>query len=119
MTKPATAKIFMSGRSQAVRLPKEFRLQGKEVRIRKDGHAIILEPLGTSVADVAAWFKAIDTARMSDDFMADGREQPEWPLERPNMFDDPDAYLASFADPKYDYPAPVPTTGLASARKRK
>ncbi|TLU54313.1 MAG: AbrB/MazE/SpoVT family DNA-binding domain-containing protein, partial [Chlorobium sp.] len=31
---PATAKIFMSGRSQAIRLPKEYRFEGKEVFIR-------------------------------------------------------------------------------------
>ncbi len=36
------AKIFMHGRSQAVRLPKEFRLPGKECRIRREGKAVIL-----------------------------------------------------------------------------
>jgi antitoxin VapB len=41
----ATAKIFKNGRSQAVRLPKEFRLKGNEVSIRKEGEKIILEPL--------------------------------------------------------------------------
>ena len=40
------AKVFMTGRSQAVRLPKEFRFKSNEVRIRKDGNAVILEPLG-------------------------------------------------------------------------
>ncbi|MBX9931961.1 MAG: type II toxin-antitoxin system VapB family antitoxin [Methylobacterium sp.] len=39
------AKVFWSGRSQAVRLPKEFRFDGKEVRIRKEGDAVILEPI--------------------------------------------------------------------------
>lgn len=39
------AKIFMSGRSQAVRLPKEFRFEGSEVRIRRHGSAVILEPI--------------------------------------------------------------------------
>jgi hypothetical protein len=38
----ATAKIFMHGRSQAVRLPKEFRLPGKEVRVTKVGDKVIL-----------------------------------------------------------------------------
>lgn len=42
-----TAKLFWSGRSQAVRLPKEFRIAGKEVRIRRHGAAIILEPIPT------------------------------------------------------------------------
>jgi len=39
------AKVFWSGRSQAVRLPKEFRLPGEAVSIRRSGKAIILEPL--------------------------------------------------------------------------
>jgi len=37
-----TAKIFQNGRSQAVRLPKEFRFKGKEVYIRKEGSKVIL-----------------------------------------------------------------------------
>ena len=40
-----TAKLFWSGRSQAVRLPKEFRMDGKEVRIRKQGASVVLEPV--------------------------------------------------------------------------
>ncbi len=40
-----TAKLFQNGRSQAVRLPKAFRFKGNEVRIRKDGDRVILEPL--------------------------------------------------------------------------
>ena len=40
-----TAKIFWTGRSLAVRLPKEFRLEGPEVRIRRQGAAVILEPI--------------------------------------------------------------------------
>jgi antitoxin VapB len=40
-----TAKVFWSGRSQAVRLPKEFRFEGEEVRIRRHGAAVILEPI--------------------------------------------------------------------------
>lgn len=39
------AKIFWSGRSQAVRLPKEYRLEGKEVHISRDGRKLILEPI--------------------------------------------------------------------------
>jgi hypothetical protein len=41
----ATAKLFSNGRSQAVRLPKEFRFQGNEVSVRREGDAVILEPL--------------------------------------------------------------------------
>lgn len=43
-----TAKIFWTGRSQAVRLPKEFRFDGKEVRIRRHGSSVILEPVERS-----------------------------------------------------------------------
>ena len=40
-----TAKVFWSGRSQAIRLPLEYRFQSSEVRIRRHGNAVILEPL--------------------------------------------------------------------------
>ena len=39
-----TAKLFRNGRSQAVRLPKEFRFDGEEVEVRRDGDRVILEP---------------------------------------------------------------------------
>jgi antitoxin VapB len=42
------AKLFQNGRSQAVRLPKEFRFEGTEVRIRKQGKKVILEPVKNS-----------------------------------------------------------------------
>jgi virulence-associated protein VagC len=42
---PKTAKIFMHGRSQAVRLPKEFRLPGREARVSRIGDKVILEPI--------------------------------------------------------------------------
>ena len=42
-----TAKVFWSVRSQAVRLPKEYRFDTGEVRIRRHGAAVILEPLST------------------------------------------------------------------------
>lgn len=71
---PGTARIFWSGRSQAVRLPKDFRMKGDEVRIRRQGSAVILEPL---VSDWK-WLDEI-AGRFSDDFFADGREQPGLP----------------------------------------
>ena len=40
-----TAKLFKNGRSQAVRLPKEFRFEGDEVSIRREGQRVVLEPL--------------------------------------------------------------------------
>ncbi|MBE7538230.1 MAG: AbrB/MazE/SpoVT family DNA-binding domain-containing protein [Opitutaceae bacterium] len=42
---PATAKLFKNGSSQAVRLPRAFRLPGKEVAVHREGERIILEPL--------------------------------------------------------------------------
>jgi antitoxin VapB len=67
-----TAKLFQNGRSQAVRLPKAFRLTGKEVKISKLGNKIILEPIETSWEQ---WFEAIN--QFSGDYMQNGREQPE------------------------------------------
>jgi virulence-associated protein VagC len=58
----ARAKIFMHGRSQAVRLPKEFRLPGKEVQVSKVGDKVILEPMEKAPFDVAAW-RAADRRR--------------------------------------------------------
>jgi antitoxin VapB len=42
--KPQRARVFWSGRSQAVRLPKEFRFDGDTVLVRREGAAVILEP---------------------------------------------------------------------------
>ena len=44
------AKVFWSGRSQAVRLPREFRVDAEAVRIRRHGNAIILEPMARNTA---------------------------------------------------------------------
>ena len=74
-----TAKLFWSGRSQAVRLPKRFRMPGAEVRIRRQGAAVILEPVESDWA----WLDAI-SGEFSSDFFADGRRQPELP-RRPGL----------------------------------
>ena len=67
-----TAKLFMNGRSQAVRLPKEFRFDGSEVAIQQVGDAVVLTPL---VNRWKAMFDQLDEMGLSDDFMAD-RDQP-------------------------------------------
>ncbi len=77
--KHGTGKIFKHGRSQAVRLPKEFRLPGKEVRVRRVGKGIVLEPIET---DVDKWFAEIDRLRdlAGGEFLPAGRpEQPPMP----------------------------------------
>jgi antitoxin VapB len=66
------AKLFWSGRSQAVRLPKDFRFRGGEVRIRRHGNAVILEPL----ADDWSWLDAI-VGELDHDFVEAVKEQPE------------------------------------------
>ena len=70
-----TAKLFANGRSQAVRLPREFRFVGREVRIRRFGLGVLLEPVEI---DVDAWFEALD--RFREPFMPEGREQPPAPI---------------------------------------
>jgi antitoxin VapB len=67
-----TAKLFRNGNSQAVRLPQEFRFQGDEVRIRKEGDAVVLEPLITNNRE---WFAAMDRHAASDAFEGNWRNQ--------------------------------------------
>ena len=67
-----TAKLFENGRSQAVRLPKEYRFNGDEVAINKVGDIVILMPKENK------WSAFLNSLELfSDDFMSDGREQPE------------------------------------------
>jgi antitoxin VapB len=74
-----TAKLFWSGRSQAVRLPKEFRFSGEEVRIRRHGSAVILEP----VTDDWAWLDAV-AGKLDEDFVRATEEKPP-EQERPAL----------------------------------
>lgn len=75
MSAVAIAKIFMHGRSQAVRLPLAFRLPGDRVRVRRVGNGILLEPMAT---DVDSWLAELD--RFADvPFMEEGRRQPPMP----------------------------------------
>jgi antitoxin VapB len=65
------AKVFMHGRSQAVRLPKEFRFEGKEVRVTKVGDKVILEALEKQPFDAAAWRERLDALGAAD-FLPEG-----------------------------------------------
>jgi antitoxin VapB len=56
----ATAKLFMHGRSQAVRLPKEFRMPGKEVLVSREGDRVVLQPKADVKDDPKAIFARID-----------------------------------------------------------
>ncbi|MCP5101681.1 MAG: antitoxin [Chloroflexi bacterium] len=74
-----TAKLFRNGQSQAVRLPKEFRFEGKEVYIKRVGNAVVLLPF----AD--AWDTLFESLEMfTPDFMEE-RNQPE-PQSREDLF---------------------------------
>ncbi len=73
------ARVFKSGNSQAVRLPKEFRFDVKEVEIFRRGDEIVLrEPK----RNLARAFEAL--ASMPEDFMADGRKDAP-PQEREDL----------------------------------
>ena len=66
-----TAKVFKSGNSQAVRIPKEFYLEGEEVEILRQGGSLLLRPRKES------WAALVNSLKMfSDDFMEEGRRQP-------------------------------------------
>jgi antitoxin VapB len=56
-----TAKLFTHGRSQAVRLPKEFRFAGSEVRVSRIGAKVVLEPMEKPPFDVKAWRAKLDS----------------------------------------------------------
>ena len=75
MSNTGIAKLFMHGRSQAVRLPKAFRLPGDRVRVRHVDAGVLLEPMLT---DLDAWFAELD--RFADvPFLEGGRNQPLLP----------------------------------------
>ena len=81
MAKKGVAKLFKNGRSQAVRLPREFRFEGDEVRIRRAGKGVLLEPL---IRDVDAWLAELDRLR-PEQFMKGGRRQSK-PQRRKALF---------------------------------
>jgi antitoxin VapB len=79
--KGRTAKLFMHGRSQAVRLPKEFRFNGTEVRVSRIGDRVVLEAVEKPPFDVKAWRERL-RATGAADFLPEGRpEQPQMPAD--------------------------------------
>lgn len=73
------AKVFQTGRSQAVRLPKAFRFNVNEVYIRKEGDQVILSPRPVSWDD---FFNAPE--RVTDDFM---QSREDLPLQERKLFE--------------------------------
>ena len=78
MPRTDIAKLFQNGRSQAVRLPREFRFEGDRVRIRRVGQGVLLEPI---IQDTKEWFRKLDEFN-SEPFMPEGRKQPKTPKRR-------------------------------------
>jgi antitoxin VapB len=72
------AKLFKNGRSQAVRLPREFRFEGDRVRVRRVDKGVLLEPL---IPDTTRWFEELDQF-VSEPFMPKGRRQPITPKRK-------------------------------------
>ena len=76
-----TAKLFRNGRSQAVRLPREFRFEGDEVLIRRVGNGVLLEP---KIRDVRQWFAKLDLFK-GEFIKKESPQQPQTP--RREIFD--------------------------------
>jgi antitoxin VapB len=84
MPETQKARVFMSGRSQAVRIPAEYRFRSSEVSIRRDpanGDLILSEGPG-SWAEV---FAALDAAQIPDDFLSETERDRRLPTTRPEL----------------------------------
>jgi antitoxin VapB len=73
-----TARIFMSGRSQALRLPAKLRMPTQEVRIEQIGNALWIQPQTEPAADMGQWLQTFyaDTEPLPPDFLADRTDPP-------------------------------------------
>ena len=75
-----TVKLFKNGRSQALRLPKEFRFEDqREVSIRREGKAVVLEPVEEFSWE--SWWGSWQP--LGDDFLPQGRKQP--PMQKRDL----------------------------------
>ena len=91
----AVGKIFMTGRSQAVRLPKDFRFDVDEVELLHYGRAVIMKPHTAASARAPSWGEiAAMSAEISDE---------EWALFEQGLRDDS---APERADPFADWDAP-------------
>jgi len=75
MTPRKKTRLFMSGNSQAVRIPREFQLEGDEVEIHRRGNTLVIRPKKQTWQHFPACL-----ARFTSDFMEEGRVQP--PLQK-------------------------------------
>jgi antitoxin VapB len=77
MPERVVAKLFRNGRSQAVRLPKEFRFRADKVQVRRVSTGVLLEPL----LDAKEWFARLDSVG-GGKFLESGRDQPTTPSRK-------------------------------------
>ena len=77
MSDRRTAKIFKHGRSLAVCLPKEFHMPGTEVRLRRVGRGVLLEPTDVPF-DTKSWFAKLG-GYLDEPFVPQGRPHPPMP----------------------------------------
>jgi antitoxin VapB len=77
-----TARVFMSGRSQAVRLPQEFRFSSDTVAVRRVGQSLILSPLYEDWDDYLA-----NAPHVADDFVEVMAQREDLPLEQRESLD--------------------------------
>lgn len=81
-----TAKLFMSGRSQAIRLPAKLRLAAKEVEIEQLSHGLLIRTPVAPDQDMGAWLQDFyaNTQALPADFMATREDPPaqerDWSL---------------------------------------
>jgi antitoxin VapB len=73
-----TARVFMSGRSQALRWPAKLRLQAKEVRLEQVGGGIWLQPQVPPELDMGHWLRQFyaSTEALPEEFLADRHDAP-------------------------------------------
>ena len=78
--KQKDAKLFWNGRSQAVRLPKEFRFEGDRVRVTRMGAGVLIEPLPTVEKETLEELFARMDAMGADPLFPEGRKQNLAPI---------------------------------------
>lgn len=66
-----TAKLFLNGSSQSVRLPKDYRFEGSEVLIKKIGNVVVLSPVDKKWS---SFFKSLE--QFPEDFLLDRKQPP-------------------------------------------
>ena len=82
LSNSSEGKLFMNGRSQAVRLPKAYRLPGTRVRVSRVEDGILIRPI---IDDVDAWFREMDKHGGAH-FLEEGRDQQPMPPDQ-ELFD--------------------------------